>query len=289
MNSLPVPRTDPTLLQLFETFYSRLNENTKDQYRRSLRHFSSFLDLSPMESIDRLVSEGSGRSNMILEQWKVSLLGSGLKPNTVNVRLASVRSFIEFLNYCGIIEWKLSVKNVPVDSYRNTRGITLEEFSQLMAEITSPRDRAFCLMMFTMGLRRFEVSGLDLEHLEGNKLWILGKGKLEREPLTVPEKTLDEINAWLSVRETGPGPLIGLTGYSINRLIKKYGEAIGIENLTSHDLRRGCITEVGNLTNGNIIAMQTVARHADPKTTIRYNKNREDFVGELTERLSNLI
>lgn len=288
MNSLPIPRTDPTLPQLFETFYARLNENTKDQYRRSLRHFSRFLVCSVEESIDRLVSEGAGRSNWILEQWKVSLLGSGLKPNTVNVRLASVRSFIEFLNYCGVIEWRLSVRNVPVESYRDTRGITLEEFSRLMAEINSPRDRAFCLMMFTMGLRRFEVSGLDLEHLEGNKLWILGKGKLEREYLTVPQKTLKVINEWLSVRGPVPGSLFGLTGYSINRLIKKYGKVIGID-ICSHDLRRGCITEVGNLTNGNIIAMQTVARHADPKTTIRYNCNREDFVGSLTEQLSDLI
>ena len=54
------------------------------------------------------------------------------------------------------------------------------------------RDTATIRLMFDLGLRRGEVVGLDLEDVDhsGRRLWVLGKGRAQKEARTLPVPTL---------------------------------------------------------------------------------------------------
>ncbi len=45
------------------------------------------------------------------------------------------------------------------------------------------------------------------------------------------------------------------------------------------------MTRILELTGGNIDAAQKFARHADPKTTQKYNDNRKDVAGDMARLL----
>ena len=62
-----------------------------------------------------------------------------------------------------------------------------------------------------LGLRRGEIEGIDTGHvdLKGGTLSVLGKGRTEREPMTLPLNAKQALEAWLAVRgtEDGKAPL----------------------------------------------------------------------------------
>ena len=69
--------------------------------------------------------------------------------------------------------------------------------------LKAARDAALVRLMFDLGLRRGEVTGLDLEDLEAKerRLWIRGKGRAQKEVRTLPEPTLAALTAWIGVRD----------------------------------------------------------------------------------------
>jgi integrase/recombinase XerC len=66
---------------------------------------------------------------------------------------------------------------------------------------------AIVRVLFDLALRRSEVTGLDLEHVDirANRLWVLGKGRKERKAMTMPPRTLNALKAWLKRRGMQPG------------------------------------------------------------------------------------
>jgi integrase/recombinase XerD len=75
-----------------------------------------------------------------------------------------------------------------------------------------------------------------------------------------------------------------LTRQHAGKLIKRLGEQIGLPSLHPHALRQGFVTisldEGASLRN-----VQDAARHADPRTTRRYDKNRNSLNRHPTHRL----
>ena len=57
---------------------------------------------------------------------------SGLSPNTINRRLAAIKSLIAFGRKMGICTYTIDVDNVTVQPYRDTSGVTEEEFIKVM-------------------------------------------------------------------------------------------------------------------------------------------------------------
>jgi integrase/recombinase XerC len=74
----------------------------------------------------------------------------------------------------------------------------------------APRDRALLRLASDLGLRRGELAGLDLEHLdlEAGTLAVLGKGQEGRDLLTLPSETAAVLRTWLEQRGLEPGPAL---------------------------------------------------------------------------------
>jgi integrase/recombinase XerC len=148
-------------------------------------------------------------------------------------------------------------------------------------------------------LRRGEVASLYLEDvdMETGKISVLGKGRTGKEPLTLPEETKGALRTWMRVRGEAPGPLFPnfdragkgsgkpLTGAGIYFLVRYLGKQVGIRT-RPHGIRHTAITEALELSGGNYRAAQKFSRHADPRTLLRYDDNREDLGGKIAQTVA---
>jgi integrase/recombinase XerC len=65
----------------------------------------------------------------------------------------------------------------------------------------------------------------------------------------------------------------------------RWGDRAGLGRVTPHQLRHTSITTLALRTNGNLLALQGFARHANPRTTGVYIDNLGHGVRELQDLL----
>ncbi len=171
-----------------------------------------------------------------------------MAPNTINRRLATIRGLMRVGREMGIIDWSIEVKSVRRGNVRDTTGPGVEKVREMLADDTvSLRDRAILSLLATMGLRRAEVTDLDLVDFMGTKIRVQRKGSLGYVMLSVPVETRESIERWIAVRGEQAGPLFTsfdragkgsgrLTGRSIARITNQKG------GCSPHALRHTAIT-----------------------------------------------
>ena len=284
---------------LLNSFLSNRNPSTIKNYKAALTDFQHFIGSgSPEEAIARLFSKGHGEANALVLAYRDRLVQQKLAPNTINVRLAAIKSMGKLARLLGMIPWIVEVEGLKVQTYRNTKGVGKETVVEAIKKLEketdkiSIRDLVIIRMLYTHGLRRKEVAGLDLSDLdlEKSRVWILGKDRLEKEEITLAPKTKAAIEAWLRIRGRDKGPLIynfdpthkgdlRLSGTSIYRSIRGYG--LG----RPHGLRHSGITEALDKTGGDVRAVQKFSRHKKIETLMIYDDNRRDLGGEVAKKL----
>jgi integrase/recombinase XerC len=287
----------PDVADLLGAFLSRRSATTRRAYDADLRAFAAFAGLSSAaEGLRHLVALGKGRGNVEALRYVEALRAAGLASATINRRLSALRSALKLARTLGMVDWTIEVEALRARAYRDTKGPGTAGVARLLAEARaqSPplaaRDVAILRLLFDCGLRRGELVGLDVAHLDGDRLAVQGKGHTDREPVTLPAPTRAALAAWLSVRGTLPGPLFGrldraatggrLTGEAIRRLVARLGERADLGIVRPHGLRHAAITAA--LDAGETLrAVQRFARHADPRTTIKYDDNHHDLAGKV--------
>ncbi len=258
------------------------------------------------EAAHCLLAWGNGPANELALRYRAYLLERGLSPATINRRLAALRSLVKLARTLGMVMWTLDVPSVRSEAYRDTRGPgkgALRRICRRLRRSESPkaaRDYALIRLMYDLALRRGEVAALDLEDadLEAGTLAVIGKGRTEKEKLTLPMATKEALKGWIDFRGPDPGALFvnfdragkggRLTGRSIERIVKKLGEAVGVE-VRPHGLRHAAITEALDATGGDVRAVQKFSRHRDLRTLMVYDDNRSDLAGEVAAIVSSKV
>ncbi len=182
----------------------------------------------------------------------------------------------------------------PVPGSREIAGraVTRDELRQLFAHLASKteplarRDAAAFSLLYGAGLRRSEASRTDVGSLSARGVQVLGKGNKQR-TVPLPPWARTTIDAWLDVRGMSPGALLVPihTGRSIDlggrisggTLYLSVGRAIrraGLLHFSPHDLRRSYI---GDLLDREVdlVTVQHLVGHSDPKQTSRYDRRPE--------------
>ena len=159
------------------------------------------------------------------------------------------------------------------------------------------RDAALIALGVTCGLRIAEASGLDLADydLEDGRLVVRGKGHKERTAFAV-NGAKDALDDWLSLRRGLPGSLFyrvrkggaivagRVSPTSFQRMLAKRAEEAGIAPFTWHDMRRtaaGDLLDVGT----DLVTVQKLLGHADPRTTARYDRRPEETKRQAVAKL----
>lgn len=259
------------------------SSGTRKEYRRELDAFRAHLGNELLQATRKDV-----------EGYLKARLDGGTSKATVARSLAAIRGFYRYASEEGVIALNpaasVRAPKVPTESPR--LGLSRTEAQTLLSTpdpstTVGARDRALLMLLLSNALRITEALELhveDLSEVKGQKVaMVIGKGD---KPATVPlaAQTWTAITTWLEVSGIEEGFVfrsvtkagdVGVTrmsargaAYRIQWLAKKAD--IG-KRISPHSLRHTAVTlalEAGQPLH----LVQDMARHADPRTTRRYDR-----------------
>jgi integrase len=230
---------------------------------------------------------------------------AGLRPGQTADILGAVWGLVATANTLGLVEWTLPKeerRGLRVGGYRDTRGPGMDGFRRMLAQVDdTPKGKRDAAILWLLGpgraLRRFEVVGLDVEHVDvaGRRLCVLGKKRQGREWLTIGAQAMDAVARWIEARGDHAGPLFSsldrarkgsgrLSEVAVWQIVQGLGYLAGLGAVRPHGLRHMAATEL--LRDGvPLVQVQRFCRHADPKTTLVYLDALEDWGGDAAARL----
>ena len=143
------------------------------------------------------------------------------------------------------------------------------------------RDFAILSVLYGAGLRRAELTHLDLSHIDGCRLMVFGKGRQWRKT-RLGQDARDALESWLLVRGRAPGALFfpvhrsgtlrprRLSTEAIARIVAQRAHSAGIGELRPHDLRRAFATRMLE-TGMDVFVVQRSLGHRSVSTTQIYD------------------
>lgn len=228
---------------------------------------------------------------------RTRLTEEGAAPATVNKALSAVRGVAREAMRLGSMspEDYARIRDVrAVRGHREPagRGLDAGELQALFAtcDTSTPagaRDAAILALLYAAGLRRSEVAGLDVEHVNATTgaVRVLGKGNKER-LVYMTNGALAALRGWLDVRGSEAGPLFvafsregrrsadRMTDAGVAFVLARAAKRAGVEDVSPHDLRRSMIGDLLD-AGADIATVQRLAGHASPVTTSRYDRRGE--------------
>lgn len=292
--------TLPDMGQLLEAFLDGRSEHTRRMYTQDLEDFRAFAQKDSLKAVASFFLQlPQYEANRVAIAYQTSLKKRQLAPATINHRLAALCSLVRLGRLLGFCTFTLTVTRIPVQAYRNTKGPGADGVEAILSALEPPktdkekRDYAMLRLMYDLALRRSEVAGLDLKHVNLDKctLEILGKGRHQTQLLTLPDQTKLALRDWIEERGRAEGPLFTnlslarkednrISTTSLYRMVQKRGEEVGVET-RPHGLRHAAITQALDLTHGDVRAVMRYSRHQDMKTLAIYDDNRKDLAGDV--------
>jgi len=266
------------------------SEATRTTYRRAIVLLDSFLGDRPLEEATR----------RDIEAWRIAQEQSSRAPATIAKRMSAVAGLYDFMVDEEIISRNPAARarrpKVADESPR--QGVSPAEVRS-MIRICDPesliglRDWTMIIALSVQGWRISELLGLRVDDLGeelGHKVaTITGKGaKVSRVPLAGDVWT--SMIRWMEAAGVTSGPLMVpvsksgrvVLGHSISRQaadarIKRIAKAAGLKRrVHAHLFRHGCATAALD-ANVPLRDVQDHLRHADPRTTRRYDSHRRSL------------
>jgi integrase/recombinase XerD len=212
------------------------------------------------------------------------------KPSTVSRRFSVAAGFYRTCVIVGLLEHSPAehVRRPSVPPESPTLGLTHLQFEALLTagrESSKPCDFALVAMPGLLGLRIFEATAADITDLgeeHGHRvLRVCGKGtKVVLIPL--PPAVARAIDRAVAARTSGP-ILLNSRGARMDhcaatRRLRHLADTAGVRITRPHPhmLRHTFVTTM--LDAGvDLRDVQIAARHADPRTTMRYDNSRKNL------------
>lgn len=205
-------------------------------------------------------------------------------PASVNVRLAALRSLYDFARRIG------AVATNPADGVKRPqlpqvtpKGLTPAQTRALIAAIPDTpggrRDRAIILTAVLTGLRRAELMALTASSIgigdDDTPMYTARTkgGKLRYREL--PRPAWEAITAYLDADGRpladldDDAPIFPVSSQTVYENLRRYGRAIGIEDLTVHTLRHTA-AKLRRQAGASLEDVQAVLGHSNIATTARY-------------------
>jgi len=303
----------------FQRSFDRLSTESKRSYQSSARHFAKYLGLPKAEAkvsnvVARLILLSYLEACTLVEEYVMWMQDDlDLSPNTINVRLAALRWFVDAARRVGWVEWKLDVKNVKGGNVRDTKGPSEAEFRRILRVVNSgagpkaARTKLLVYMLAFMGVRISSAISLDMENVDFDNRMIRvrwkGKGEKKFHYVWRPmgEETFDALEDWTAIRGDHDGPVFvaikkakakakntaRLSIRQAQRDIDEVGrEAATVKKLTPHGFRHFFATY--NLQHEDTRKVMKATGHTNIKTVERYDdselRGARDVISKMEKR-----
>ncbi|MCL6473224.1 MAG: site-specific tyrosine recombinase XerD [Firmicutes bacterium] len=257
-----------------------MSKNTLAAYKRDLLDYLAYLYEKKILSYDTITYD-------YLVDYLAELYGD-YSESSVARKLAAIRSFHKFLVREGVTE------NLPTSDIKAVKRekklpkvLSPEQIEKLLEQPIGIgryelRDRAILELLYSCGIRVSELVSLDIEDIDlrGGYIRCFGKGSKER-IIPLGSYALEALTEYInkSRRELAgkyrPSALFlnsrgkRLSRVSCWKIVKKYAEKAGIEEIYPHLLRHSFATHL--LANGaDLRSVQEMLGHADISTTQIY-------------------
>ena len=297
MNTLATLESNPqaVIVQLLENDPRLISKHTTCQYKADLFDFEAWRAARPI-------------TKTLVEEYAAKLQAEGKAPNTINQRLAAIRWYArkiadlaidyqddsELARHAARVATVRDVKGERPETGRHIEQGELSALIEVCMSETSPagiRDAAIIALAWSTGLRRDEISRIELEDLlnkteDSLDIVIVGKGGKVR-GVYVNDGALAALLDWIELRGNEPGRLfvevnkagkIGtgkLSGEALRKLLDKRSQEAQLSKpITWHDFRR---TFAGNLWDAKIdgVTIQKLMGHASQNQTAKYDRRPE--------------
>lgn len=261
------------------------SEHTIRNYTSDLEQFREFLkDDVPVNEIDRLT----------IREWMASLHTAGKKKASIARKLASLRTFFQFLVREGTIETNpAKLVATPRIERKLPNHLSMEDAVRFIETPDTNtdlgrRDRAIIEFLYATGIRVSELVNIDLGDIDLRERRVRVTGK-RRKQRVVPFHQLALEALMLYLTETRPvflkncPPAIRdenavflnyqgtrLTTRSVGRMIDKYiRQCASIHNISPHSLRHSFATHLLD-SGADLRDIQELLGHARLTTTQIY-------------------
>lgn len=214
-----------------------------------------------------------------------TLHARGQQPKTLARTLSAWRSFYHYLARQGFVAANPCLGLRPPKGDRKLpNALSVDEMAKLLegpAEaFWSLRDQAMFELMYSSGLRRAELIGLDVGDvdLDASEVTVIGKGRKTR-IVPVGSQALAALRAWLPLRgqvaSDTPALFVGARGgrigatalrLALNKLAVRHGVTAHVH---PHALRHSFASHVLQ-SSGDLRAVQEMLGHASLSTTQVY-------------------
>ena len=267
-------------------------------YRRALAAFAEWAaptTVTAPEQVLALIAQlGAGRAHLLLCGYRDHLLETGRSTATAASAVSAVCSLVRVAKRAGAVPFTLDGIAPRREPVRDASGPSRGEAELLLRAIDDAaasgepqgvRDAALVRLLYCCGLRRNEVSTLELEHLDlehadGPVVRAMRKGHRARVAVVMSATTVRAMHDWLALRGTQPGPLFfrvdrhvdaptALTGDAIHYLVRQWGKRAGLRRaLRPHGLRHSAVSYVAE--RGNLAETMAVGDHRSPASVAHY-------------------
>jgi site-specific recombinase XerD len=278
----PVPFTDQLRLAV-AAYLARFKGSSREHTESDLR---CYLAWCAERGLDPLAARRPHLELYI--RWMQEI--RRFKPSTVSRRFSVAAGFYRTCVLDGIIEHSPAehVRRPAVPAESPTLGFTHLQFEALLTaarDSANRHDFALVAMLGLLGLRIFEATSADIADLgeeHGHRvLRVCGKGtKIVLVPL--PPAVGRAIDRAVASRVRGPILLNGrgarMDRHAATRRLRHLAQTAGIQIARAHPhmLRHTYITTMLD-AGADLRDVQIAARHADPRTTMRYDRARNNL------------
>ena len=305
---------------LTEFLSLQVSHRTRETYAKSIDDFFNCLlgQKATTELVGQFLLFSQPQAVALARRYCSLLVAQGLAPATINLRLSALKSLVNYARSLEACQFSLAdVKSVAVEIYRDTSGVDPSAMRAILdtcdRETTKGiRDYALLRLLWDNALRRGEIAATNVgdfvggasvkENLVGRKLWIKGKGKIQKAAINLNPVTVAAIGAMLATRGAvnSSDPLFvsldyrsgghRLTGKSIYEVVNLRSKQAGIsKQMSPHRVRHSAITAYLDASGGDVRSAQGLSRHKNLNTLTRYDDNRHQYQGKATDVLADLV
>lgn len=254
-------------------------ESTKQDYLARLPQFAGFLHRN---GINR---------NSLLDYKKYLRSRTDLGIAAKNKYLAVARIALKELYRRGAIsvDLSLSVKSFQQSQKHRVEGLTEQEVERLCQHLREMphsfkaiRLRALIALLLYQGLRQIEICRLDVRDVDlaSGRLYVLGKGQDDREPIYLHPQTVKALRAYLKASRVKHGALFTslwgqtkgkrLSTRGLRGIVKDLFSEAGIEK-TVHGFRHYFATALVIAYKSDLLRVAHYTRHRSVSTLQIYN------------------